>query len=288
MRHLTRLTRSYTPHTIRGITFHLDPTCQVELSAAIEQFFAQPERRIFLDPPEDTRLVCLVGGEQKWVLKYNRLTQWKKQLQNYLGLKKAFGLHDLTNEFINLSAISAKADYVPRIAAYGYKAGFPFLREEFLLIGFLDAHQSVDARLIEAPEQAATLLPQVFRLFARMLDDGFVHMDPHPKNILIAPDGQLKLIDFEMCAHGVINRDVSLGFLLGYFFSYWIKRFVAEDAYRACCEAYLSEEQPGLDRQVFNPVFERFLAAPVSRTTRYSLLTSAQAQADFLTANRRP
>ncbi len=287
MRHLKRLTRHYTQRTIRGITFHLDPTQQVELSAAIEHFFAAPEHRITLDPPEDTRLVCLLAGEPKWVLKYNRLSHWKKQLQNYLGIKKAVGLHDLTNEFLNLSAVSAKSAYVPRIAAYGYKARFPFLHEEYLLIGFMQNHQSVDARLIEAPEQAPSLLPQVFRLFAQMLDDGFVHMDPHPKNILIAPDGQLKLIDFECCAHTVINRDASLGFLLGYFFTYWIKRFISEADYRACCEAYLQAEQPGLDRQMFDPVFERFLTKSVSRTTRYSILNSAQAQVEFVRENRR-
>jgi len=286
MRHLKPLTRHYTEQTIRGITFHLEPTQRIAIAAAIEQFFANPEQRITLDPPEDTRLVCLLNGEQQWVLKYNRLQHWKKQLQNYLGIRKAVGLHDLTNEFVNLSAISAKADYVPRIAAYGYKARFPFLREEYLLIGFLPDHQSVDARLTEAPEQAPTLLPEVFRLFARMLDDGFVHMDPHPKNILIAPDGQLKLIDFECCAHTVINRDASLGFLMGYVFTYWLKRFVALDDYRACCERYLLAEQPGLDRQMFDPVFERFLTGRVSRSTRYSILTSANAQAEFIRAKR--
>lgn len=286
MRHLKSLTRHYTEQTIRGITFNLDPTQRIAIAAAIEQFFANPEKRITLDPPEDTRLVCLLNGEQQWVLKYNRLQHWKKQLQNYLGIRKAVGLHDLTNEFVNLSAISAKADYVPRIAAYGYKARFPFLREEYLLIGFLANHQSVDGRLNEAPEQAPVLLPHVFRLFARMLDDGFVHMDPHPKNILIAPDGQLKLIDFECCAHTVINRDASLGFLMGYVFTYWLKRFIALDDYRACCEGYLQAEQPGLDRKMFDPVFERFLTGRVSRSTRYSILTSAKAQAEFIRANR--
>ncbi len=286
MRHLKPLTRHYTEQTIRGITFHLEPTQRVAIAAAIEQFFANPEQRITLDPPEDTRLVCLLNGEQQWVLKYNRLQHWKKQLQNYLGIRKAVGLHDLTNEFVNLSAISAKADYVPRIAAYGYNARFPFLREEYLLIGFLPDHQSVDARLTVAPEQAPTLLPEVFRLFARMLDDGFVHMDPHPKNILIAPDGQLKLIDFECCAHTVINRDASLGFLMGYVFTYWLKRFIELDDYRACCEGYLQAEQPGLDRQMFDPVFERFLTGRVSRSTRYSILTSANAQAEFIRAKR--
>lgn len=282
MRHLRYLTRHYTQRDIQGITFHLDPAHPVELTAAIEQFFAQPEQRTPLDPPEEHRLVCLLKGEKPWVLKYNRLPHWKKQLQNYLGIKKAVGLHDLTNEFINLSVISAKSDCVPRIAAYGYKARFPFLHEEYLLIDFLPEHQSVDARLIESPEQAETLLPQVFRLFSQMLDDGFVHMDPHPKNILIAPDGQLKLIDFECCGHTVFNRDASLGFLMGYFFYYWIKRFIDIDAYRACCEGYLRNEQSGLDRQTFNLVFEHFLTASVSRSTRYAILASAQAQAEFI------
>lgn len=61
-----------------------------------------------------------------------RLTHWKKQLQNFLGL----GLHDLTNEFINLSVVSAKSKSSPRVAAFGHIGRFPFLKEEYLLVSF--------------------------------------------------------------------------------------------------------------------------------------------------------
>jgi len=281
MRHLRSLTRTLHKQHIEGVTFHFDPHHQHELSTAVRRFFTTPEQHTPLDTPEATRGVFLLEGERKWVLKHNRLIHWKKQLQNYLGLKKAFGLHDLTNEFINLSAVSAKSACAPSVAAFGYKGRFPFLKEEYLLVGFLDDHCSVDDRLIAQPEQASTLLPQVFDLFARMLDEGFVHMDPHPKNILIAPDGQLRLIDFECCAHSVIDRDFSLGFLMGYFFHYWIKRFICMEDYRTCCENYLKVEQPTLNRSIFMPVFERFLTGKVSRTTRYAILTSPKAQAAF-------
>lgn len=281
MRHLRSLTRPLQKQRIAGVTFHFDPQHHRELSTAVQRFFASPGQHATLDTLEATRGVYLLEGERKWVLKHNRLTHWKKQLQNYLGLKKAFGLHDLTNEFINLSAVSTKSDCAPSVAAFGYKGWFPFLKEEYLLVGFLEDHCSVDDRLIAQPEQAPALLPQVFALFARMLDEGFVHMDPHPKNILIAADGQLRLIDFECCAHTVIDRDFSLGFLMGYFYQYWIQRFISMDDYRACCERYLNTEQPALDRSVFTPVYERFLTEKVSRTTRYSILTCPQAQAAF-------
>ena len=281
MRHLRSLTRALHKQQIEGITFYLDPQQHQALATAVRSFITAPQQRTALDVPEETRGVFLLHGERKWVLKHNRLTHWKKQLQNYLGLKKAFGLHDLTNEFINLWAVSAKSACAPSIAAFGYKGRFPFLKEEYLLVGFLEDHCSVDERLTAHPEQAATLLPEVFRLFARMLDEGFVHMDPHPKNILIAPDGGLRLIDFECCAHSVLDRDFSLGFLMGYFFHYWIKRFISLDDYRACCEQYLQAEQPTLQRSVFMPVYERFLNGKVSRTTRYSILTCPKAQATF-------
>lgn len=281
MRHLNPITRAFQPESIGDITFHFDPRHQPELSTLVQRFLAAPHQHTTLDLPEATRGVFLLEGERRWVLKHNKLEHWKKQLQNYLGLKRAFGLHDLTNEFINLSVVSAKSASVPRVAGFGYKTRFPFLKEEYLLVGFFDDHCSVDDRLIADPEQAGELLPRVFRLFTQMLAEGFVHMDPHPKNILIAPDGQLRLIDFECCAHSVIDHDFSLGFLMGYFYHFWIKRFITLEAYRALCERYLMEAQPNLQRATFDPVFERFLTHKVSRTTRYSILTNPKAQAAF-------
>jgi serine/threonine protein kinase len=282
MRHLRHLTSGLNPQTIAGVTFHFDPSHQTELATLLQRFFAQPGQYALLDIPEETRSVFLLEGERKWVLKHNRLTHWKKQLQNFLGLKRVFGLHDLTNEFINLSAVSAKSQTSPRVAAFGHRGRFPFLKEEYLLVSFFDNHYSVDERLIAKPEQAATLLLDIFHLFGQTLVEGFVHMDPHPKNILIGPDGALRLIDFECCAHSVLDHDFSLGFLLGYFYRYWFQKFMALEDYDACCERYLSMAHPTVNREIFQPVYARFRDSGVSRTTRYRILTCARSQGEFL------
>ena len=286
MRHLRHLTSPLNQQKIAGVTFHIDPLHQSELVTVLQRFFAQPDQHALLDIPEETRSVFLLEGERKWVLKHNRLTHWKKQLQNFLGLKRVFGLHDLTNEFINLSAVSAKSQSSPRVAAFGHVGRFPFLKEEYLLVSFFDHHCSVDERLIAQPEQAQTLLLAIFQLFGQTLVEGFVHMDPHPKNILIGPDGRLRLIDFECCAHSVLDHDFSLGFLLGYFYHFWFKRFIAVEHYNACCERYLKDQHPDVNRDVFQVVYERFRDRGVSRSTRYRILTCPKAQAEFLRALR--
>ncbi|SDP54047.1 hypothetical protein SAMN04490202_4760 [Pseudomonas reinekei] len=42
------------------------------------------------------------------------------------------------------------------------------------------------------------------------------------------------------------------------------------------------QQQPGLNRSVFQAVYERFCDRDVSRSTRYRILTSADAQAALL------
>ncbi|WP_095129049.1 AarF/UbiB family protein [Pseudomonas sp. Irchel s3h14] len=282
MRHLRHLTSPLNQQKIAGVTFHFDPSDQNELVTVLQRFFAEPDQHALLDIPEETRRVFLLEGERKWVLKHNRLTHWKKQLQNFLGLKRVFGLHDLTNEFINLSVVSAKSESSPRVAAFGHVGRFPFLKEEYLLVNFFDNHCSVDERLIAQPEQAQTLLLDIFHLFGQTLVEGFVHMDPHPKNILIGPDGRLRLIDFECCAHSVLDHDFSLGFLLGYFYRFWFNKFISVEHYNTCCERYLKHQHPQLNREVFQAVYERFRDRGVSRSTRYRILTCPKAQAAFL------
>ncbi|TPG82591.1 protein kinase [Pseudomonas mandelii] len=263
MRHLRHLTSPMNQQKIADVTFHLDPSDQNELVTVLQRFFAKPDQHALLDIPEKTRSVFLLEGERKWVLKHNRLTHWKKQLQNFLGLKRVFGLHDLTNEFINLSVVSAKSESSPRVAEFGHVGRFPFLKEEYLLVSFFDNHCSVDDRLIAQPEQTQTLLSDIFQLFGRTLVEGFLHMYPHPKNILIGPDGRL-------------------GFLLGYFYRFWFNKFISVEHYNACCERYLKHQHPALNRAVFQAVYERFRDRDVSRSTRYRILTCPKAQAASL------
>ncbi|MDG1580053.1 phosphotransferase [Pseudomonas sp. GOM6] len=283
MHHLRPFTRGFIHQPLGANRFLIDPQYRLEIQSVLERFFAQPHARTTLDKPEENRGVYLLQGDQhQWVLKFNRLTSWKKQLANFWGWKKSYGLHDLTNEMINLRRISA-SELTPEVGAYGYRALHGYrLQDEYLLVRFFADHTDVDIRLKQAPEQAEQLLEQIFTLFSHMLDQGFCHMDPHPKNILIAPDGPLRLIDFECCAHQVFNRDFTLGFLHGYFYRYWFQRFLAKERYDAVSRDYLQTAHPQLDQRTFSTIYLRFRDHKVSRRTRYAILTSQRAQEAFL------
>ncbi|HLD65076.1 MAG TPA: phosphotransferase [Pseudomonas sp.] len=283
MLHLKPLTSGFSPIKLHDIHFLIAEGRVKDVQAVLESFFLSPHSCTTLDPLEETRGVYLLQGAQQWVLKHNHLTSWKKQLVNFFGIKKTYGLHDLTNEFINLQKISAVADFVPRVFAYGYRTRrLCFLQEEYLLIGYFAEHCDVDERLQSSPEQAERVLEQIFELFSRMLALGFCHLDPHPKNIMIGPDNQLRLIDFECCSHKVLSQDFALGFLHGYFYAYWFKRFIDKDLYHRLSSHYLARAHPGLDRGVFEPVYRQFRDHKVGRSTRYSVMTSAAAQRAFL------
>lgn len=281
MRHLKNLVTPLSKKNIAGLTFHFAPDHEKDLTALVRDFISHPGRHAALDVPEETRGVFLLEGDHKWVLKHNKLVHWKKQLRNYLGLRKVFGLHDLTNEFINLSVVSGVSNSAPEVAAYGYKSRFPFLKEEYLVVKYFEDHKTLDEVLKVDPGLAREILPKVFDLFQKMLSEGFVHLDPHPKNILIGADGSLRLIDFECCAHSVIDHDFSLGFLMGYLYRFWISRYITLQDYRDCCNQYLQDEQDNIDMSLFKPVFERFIYRKVSRTVRYNILTCEKSQEKF-------
>jgi len=136
MRHLRHLTSPLNQQKIADVTFHFDPSDQNELVAVLQRFFAAPDQHALLDIPEETRSVFLLEGERKWVLKHNRLTHWKKQLQNFLGLKRVFGLHDLTNEFINLSVVSESRSHRPESLHSATSGVFRFSRKSICWSAF--------------------------------------------------------------------------------------------------------------------------------------------------------
>lgn len=283
MLHLTPLIAPFERFELRRTKFLVDRQHADEVQRVLARFFESPQSCPTLDPLEETRGVYLLQGEEQWVLKYNRLTSWKKQLTNFLGLKKSYGLHDLTNEFINLRRISPAANFAPQVGAFGYRTrGLFFLKEEYLLIRYFAEHCNVDERLKCHPEQTESLLGRIFALLSRMLALGFCHLDPHPKNILIGPDEDLRLIDFECCSHEILNLDFALGFLHGYFYTYWFHRFIDREDYHRLSSEYLQSAHPQLDRSIFEPVYYRFRDHKVSRRTRYAVMTSASSQRAFL------
>ncbi len=232
-----------------------------------------------LDVVEDGRAVHLLNREGA-VLKYNRIRHWKSRLRKSFAFLDPKGKYCLLDEFRNLSKL-AESDLTPKVYGYGYKRVLGLLSHEYLVIEYFDGSVSIDYALRNEVVDPGVILPEIFNLFARMLDQGFVHMDPHPKNIMITPDGLLKLIDFECCAFDVSDRSFCLAFCLGYFYHFWFNRFMPEQQYDEVASRFVETLDVSLDEQ-FWILYAHFKRWKVSRSLRYQCFFSMSARAKFL------
>lgn len=254
--------------SLNGYVFHSLPDAQRSLHC-VEEVICGRGVYPALDLVEDGRAVYWLERE-KAVLKYNRVRHWKSRLRKTLGFLSPKGKYCLLDEFINLARLSTSG-LVPRVYGYGYRRVFGLLRDEYLIIEFLDNSMSVDDALRCGAFTPGQLLPEIFSLFRDMLNQGFVHMDPHPKNIMIVNGGGLRLIDFECCAFDVLDKSFCMAFCLGYFYHFWFCRFMSESDYDAAVLGFIGEDPVG---DAFWPVYERFKHRKVSRSARYQCFFS--------------
>ncbi|MBX9585224.1 MAG: hypothetical protein K2X87_33375 [Gemmataceae bacterium] len=105
-------------------------------------------------------------------------------------------------EFDNALALLARGIPTARPVAWGrvdslWPGESALVTEEFAGVPLL--------RVLEGPLTAAgrrELAVTLGRFFARLHDAGVVHPDPHPGNVLIAPDGRLALLDVHAVRFG--------------------------------------------------------------------------------------
>ncbi len=84
-----------------------------------------------------------------------------------------------------------------------------FTRQRVMVMEFLEGTRvdQLEARVAAGNVQPAKLAETLIETYARMmLRDGVFHADPHPGNLLVAPDGALVLLDFGM----VIDVDTTV------------------------------------------------------------------------------
>jgi predicted unusual protein kinase regulating ubiquinone biosynthesis (AarF/ABC1/UbiB family) len=77
----------------------------------------------------------------------------------------------------------------------------PFVRQHVLVMEFMegDAVDLLGPRVASGNLDLSRFVPQLIEAYtSMMMIDGLFHADPHPKNLLIAPDGALVLLDFGM------------------------------------------------------------------------------------------
>jgi serine/threonine-protein kinase len=99
----------------------------------------------------------------------------------------------LAREAVILAHLDGFAN--PRLRGQGTEEGRPFL--------LLDWCPGVDAAAAAAvlreraePKRLLQLCVAILRTFARLHGQGLIHGDVHPRNVLIGPDGTVKIVDF--------------------------------------------------------------------------------------------
>ncbi len=262
----------------KGCSFYFLPDAAECLNRTKAYIF---ENEIYpaLDVVEEGRAVYLLSREGA-VLKYNRIRHWKSRLRKSFAFLNAKGKYCLLDEFNNLSKLSG-SDLVPQVYGYGYRRALGLLKHEYLVLEYFDGSVSVDDALRSKGETPEIILPRVFELFKNMLNQGFVHMDPHPKNIMIMPAGTLKLIDFECCAFDVVDRSFCLAFCLGYFYHFWFFQFMQEQQYDQFVFQFIDTSEVILEGD-FWLLYNHFKRHKVSRSLRYQCFLSVSARKEFL------
>jgi len=114
-----------------------------------------------------------------------------------------------------------------------------------------------------------------------MLMDGFVHLDPHPGNILLDGAGKMRFIDFESCAFDASDSSFILASSLGYFFHFWFHRFIDEALYDQIVLRDLARRDNSRINARFLSIYQRFKKSKVSRRQRYDCYASPARRRKF-------
>ena len=217
--------------------------------------------------------------DNRVVLKLNRLKGLRRRTVKHLGLFGGGRHYCLTNELANLRRLSG-SNLVPQVYGFGRQRR-GLLCDEFLLIQYFSSMQTIDEFMRQYPDRLEWVLDKVVDLFHCMLVDGFVHLDPHPGNILLDETGRMCFIDFECCSFDTSDHSFVLAFSLGYFYNFWFFRFIEEAHYDQIILHHLAKrDRSRLDVRFF-AVYQRFKQAKVSRRKRYDCLRSPKYRREF-------
>lgn len=215
----------------------------------------------------------------KAVLKHNKPLRWSVRLRNGLRIKRS-GKNCLADEFSNLKRLTF-SDLVPKVYGYARRGTLGFLFEEALIVEYFEKSRTLDELLRSDVSQAELILPRVFGLFSKMLDQGFLHLDPHPNNIIVSSSGELKLIDFEGCSFDVSDRQFCLAFCVGRLYRFWFYQFFSESAYDLEVSRLVIAEGMS-DSKFFMTMYQLFKDRKISRKECYQIFSKKKSREVFV------
>lgn len=222
--------------------------------------------------------------EQGVVLKYSKPTRWKVRLRNGLRLKGS-GKHCLADEFHNLARLD-RSSLSPQAYGYVRRWYFGFLCEELLVLEYIPESRTVDDVVLSKEQGVESVLSYVFAGFSEMLAEGFVHLDPHPGNILLTAQGDVRFVDFEGCCFDDIDEAFSLAFCMGRFYRFWFFKFMAEAVYDDIVASFVFNARFSLgEQQRFWPTYSAFKKEDTSRKQCRQYFTSRRIREKFIASS---
>lgn len=157
----------------------------------------------------------------------------------------------------------------------------------------------LQSRIASGDIALETLLRTVVEVYAQMmLIDGLFHADPHPGNLLVAPNGTLVLLDFGMVVRveretrirlietilAAVHKDVD-GVIAGFFelgvLDPEVDRGTVRDAARALMSiAFTPDAEPRQVQRIVNDVMATFYRWPIMLPSEFVYLGRAAALAE--------
>lgn len=144
-------------------------------------------RRLF---PVDLRSMRRAVRVVRWLARID-LRPLAAELQTQVGLELDFTREAVSTERVRAAFAGDPDVIVPRVYA-AHSTGQVLVLEFIEGVALTDL-DTLRARGVDLRAVARTLA----RMYARMIfEHGFFHGDPHPGNLMIAPDGRVVLLDF--------------------------------------------------------------------------------------------
>ena len=118
-----------------------------------------------------------------------------------LKVARASAVRDLTSAFDHEAAVLAalSGNVSPRLLGRGEEEGREYLAVAWCA-GIDVVEASADLRDTRRIDDLVALGERLLEAYAQLHGEGFLHGDVHPRNVLVEPDGHVRLIDFGLAA----------------------------------------------------------------------------------------
>jgi predicted unusual protein kinase regulating ubiquinone biosynthesis (AarF/ABC1/UbiB family) len=156
------------------------------------------ERLIQADCAASRRILVVV---ERWFRGNARMLRAVRQFRVILE-EFAFRVRDEVDYRIEAqNAVEVRENFADSPSIRVPEVLLPLVRQHVLVMEFMegDAVDLLGPRVASGDLDLSRIVPQLIEAYtSMMMIDGLFHADPHPKNLLIAPDGALVLLDFGM------------------------------------------------------------------------------------------